>query len=64
MTQTDTMGTAEWIAEGLFDYEPSLFMRMMLIWAFVLVGLVIAVQLSQTQTDTPLRGTRFTKDTG
>jgi hypothetical protein len=47
---------------SIADPQQLLLVRISLIWAFVLVGLVLALQVSQTQTDTPLKWTRLTDE--
>jgi hypothetical protein len=47
----------------LFGVRLTLFQRIMILWAFVLVGLVIAVQISQTAEKQPLVWTRLTSET-
>ena len=48
--------------DSLLDFEPSPDQRILLVGAFVFVGLVLSVQVSQTQTDTPLQWTRLTSE--
>lgn len=48
---------------ALFDTSLTPFQRLMVTWLFVIVGLVIAVQVAQTQAEEPLQWATFTKDT-
>jgi hypothetical protein len=48
--------------DALFSVELSPFQRMLIIWVFIAVGLVIAVQVSQAYEQRPPAWTRLTKD--
>lgn len=48
---------------SILDAELTPHQRLLVTCLFVVVGLVIAVQVSQTQTEQPLRWARFTKET-
>lgn len=48
---------------ALFDTHLTPFQRLIVTWLFIIVGLVIAVQVSQTEAERPLRWARFTKET-
>ncbi|PKS10919.1 hypothetical protein jhhlp_002677 [Lomentospora prolificans] len=44
----------------VLGFEPTVFQRMMLLWAFVVGGIVLAVQASQWNEKQPIRWTRVT----
>ena len=49
--------------DSLFNFEPSPDQRLLLLGAFVILGLVVSLQASQTQSDAPLQWTRLTSET-
>jgi hypothetical protein len=49
--------------DALLQYQLSTEQRLSLLWAFITVGLVICVQVAQTQTDAPWDWARLTAQT-
>lgn len=45
------------------DFQLSPLQRILILWAFVAIGLVIAVQVSQAHEERPLRWTKLTGET-